>query len=285
MLTPNENADLERYSNMNLEHKKRWLTAIFGLLLNAIVYFYLRQSGVVLLTFVISSVALFEYLHFSGKMLPEKWLTLGLGLALSVWLNLGLAEEGLATSLCLSVLIVDSLLRTHRMGEHELKKDFWNLEFRFFGIIYLILFPSYISRIHGAENGPSHLLLLFLIIGISDTAAYYGGKIFGRHKLSPFISPGKTREGSLTALAVCTLFVAGFAIKVYPEVAVWKFALVGLTTSMVAQLGDLVESFLKRAYAVKDSGNLLPGHGGFFDRFDSLILAAPFFYLLVRFFL
>ena len=104
----------------------------------------------------------------------------------------------------------------------------------------------------------------------------------GKRKLSPSISPGKTLEGSFTALVACALLGIAFGYFGLNHVAPWKLAVIAVLSSVVAQAGDLLESLMKRAYQVKDSGNLIPGHGGVFDRFDSLILAAPFFYLLVR---
>jgi phosphatidate cytidylyltransferase len=146
----------------------------------------------------------------------------------------------------------------------------------------MVVFPSFVTRVHALAHGPALLFLLIGVIWLGDIGAYYGGKALGRNKLSPSISPGKTREGAIAALFVCALWAYGWGSFTLAHLPAWKWILIAVLTSMVAQAGDLLESLLKRAYSVKDSGDLIPGHGGVFDRFDSLILAAPFFFLLLR---
>jgi phosphatidate cytidylyltransferase len=119
---------------------------------------------------------------------------------------------------------------------------------------------------------------IIVLIWTSDTMAYLTGKAIGKHKLFPSVSPGKTIEGSLGA-GVCSLLVGlGFAFflgESYP-----KWIILALVVWILGTLGDLVESRLKRVQNVKDSGSILPGHGGFLDRFDSLVLLIPFLLLL-----
>jgi phosphatidate cytidylyltransferase len=158
--------------------------------------------------------------------------------------------------------------------------------FTYFGIIYVGLSLSTLPLLSAQENGPSLLLFLFLAVWSGDIAALYVGKLLGRHKLAPTISPGKTWEGAIASLAASAgitfflLWVARFlsahAVDQlnYPgSVARWLFLAVLLNAA--AQVGDLVESAIKRGAGVKDSGTLLPGHGGILDRIDALLLAAP----------
>jgi phosphatidate cytidylyltransferase len=122
---------------------------------------------------------------------------------------------------------------------------------------------------------------------LADTAAYFGGKLFGKHKLAPVVSPGKTVEGGVAGLATAVLLgaVLGWLLLgIHPNtgVALLVGALMGLLMSVTVQMGDLVESLFKREAGVKDSGNLLPGHGGILDRLDALIFTIPLTYGLIR---
>ena len=131
-------------------------------------------------------------------------------------------------------------------------------------------------------SGGTTLLLLFLCLWAGDTAGYLVGRAFGRHKMAPQISPQKTWEGASANLigAVLTGFWAGPALGVGATAGL----LIGLAVGVLGQLGDLAESAWKRSHGRKDSGVLLPGHGGILDRFDSLLFAAPVVTIIVYFF-
>jgi phosphatidate cytidylyltransferase len=127
-------------------------------------------------------------------------------------------------------------------------------------------------------DGPLLTLLLLVMIWLADSGAYFAGRRFGRHKLAPLISPGKTREGVYGGLLVSLLF-AGIAGWFYSHSAAWtvSFVLAALPAMLFSVVGDLVESLMKRQSGIKDSGSIIPGHGGIFDRIDSLVAAAPVF--------
>ncbi|MCP4046677.1 MAG: phosphatidate cytidylyltransferase, partial [Gammaproteobacteria bacterium] len=129
-------------------------------------------------------------------------------------------------------------------------------------------------------DGAWLILLLLLIVWATDTGAYFTGKTFGKSKLAPQISPGKTRAGLLGGLIAAPLIalLATYLMPVANINSAWLI-LLGLSTALVSAGGDLLISLHKRTSGVKDSGNLLPGHGGILDRVDSLIAAAPFFAL------
>lgn len=145
----------------------------------------------------------------------------------------------------------------------------------------LILLPAWsaLYLLH-RDFGPGFVILLMLLIWGADTGAYFAGRAFGRHKLAPKVSPGKTWEGvlggMLLAIAVTTV-LALFWLE--PHGGLGGFVLLVVLTIAVSVLGDLVESLFKRIVDLKDSGGLLPGHGGVMDRIDSLTAAAPLFTL------
>ncbi|RLB41437.1 MAG: hypothetical protein DRH12_08135 [Deltaproteobacteria bacterium] len=149
---------------------------------------------------------------------------------------------------------------------------------------YIALPLALLAFVFRYPRGNLWVLFLFVAVFAGDTGAFYLGRLFGRHKLIPSISPGKTWEGAIGGI-VCTV-VAGL----------WFFRITGIKTlevsgvvllftiSIVAQLGDLAESLLKRTHGKKDSGSLLPGHGGILDRIDGLLFAVPvlYYYLMMN---
>jgi phosphatidate cytidylyltransferase len=125
-------------------------------------------------------------------------------------------------------------------------------------------------------------LVLFLmgLVWIADSGAFFAGRRWGRHKLAPRISPKKTREGAYGALAATLVFAAITGLLLDMDVASWAlFILISMVTVLFSIVGDLFESMVKRQHDVKDSGVLLPGHGGVLDRIDSMQAAAPIFLL------
>ncbi|MCB2198190.1 phosphatidate cytidylyltransferase [bacterium] len=135
------------------------------------------------------------------------------------------------------------------------------------------------------ESNFAGMAMIMMIIGgvwIVDTCAYFVGRSFGRHKLAPRLSPNKTIEGALGSLFGGALFAALWGLMIQHQVGIWHRIVIGLLIGSVSVLGDLVQSMLKRAAGVKDSGSMFPGHGGVYDRFDSLLFVAPtvFIYML-----
>ena len=152
-----------------------------------------------------------------------------------------------------------------------------------FGAVYLSFTMNHIYRIQ-VEKGPFFLYFFFGVIFLGDSGAYMFGKLLGRRKMTPMASPNKTWEGSLGGLLFAALGAASARMLLLPELGWGAAVLSGLFIHAIAQISDPVESLFKRAAGVKDSSNLLPGHGGFLDRVDSFLLAAPFFYYYIRFF-
>lgn len=127
--------------------------------------------------------------------------------------------------------------------------------------------------------GPSWLFIALATAFLSDTMAYFAGRAFGKHKLYPEVSPNKTKEGALGGLLGGALAMTGFgSLWLLPEIPIAHAVALGLVGSALGQIGDLVESMLKRTYGVKDSGAVIPGHGGLLDRTDALLFVAPLLY-------
>lgn len=143
-----------------------------------------------------------------------------------------------------------------------------------FAIPYFALPPVALAFLHAID--PWIILWLISIVWLGDTAAFFTGRRFGRHKLAPITSPNKSWEGACASVAIALVATAVWA-HLRLGAVLPALLLVALCTSVAAQAGDLVESMVKRGAGVKDSSNILPGHGGFFDRLDALLLAIPVF--------
>ena len=156
-----------------------------------------------------------------------------------------------------------------------------------FLVIYSVVFLIHISFIRHAENGLALVFLAFIGAFIPDTSAYFAGNLFGKHKLIEAVSPNKTVEGAVGAVVgAIVAFVIYGVILVFLQFNVHfpRFLLLSVICGVVAQLGDLSASVMKRAYKAKDFGNLIPGHGGLVDRIDSLIFVTPVVYYFITYF-
>jgi phosphatidate cytidylyltransferase len=133
-----------------------------------------------------------------------------------------------------------------------------------------------------AIAGREAVLLLIATVAVSDTAQYYAGRTFGRRPLAPARSPKKTQEGALGGLIIAPAFLVAAGAYWLPAYPWWWHASLGVFIVVAGIIGDLFESMLKRAADMKDSGTLIPGHGGVLDRIDALLFAAPVFYFFLR---
>jgi phosphatidate cytidylyltransferase len=151
-----------------------------------------------------------------------------------------------------------------------------------------VLAPVYIGVPLGclvgvhAIAGREAVILLIATVAVSDSSQYYAGRTFGRTPLAPLRSPKKTREGAVGGFVVAPIFLAVAGSYWLPAYPWWWHASVGLGIVITGIIGDLFESMLKRAANMKDSGALIPGHGGVLDRIDALLFAAPLFYFFLR---
>lgn len=160
-------------------------------------------------------------------------------------------------------------------------KAFINWGWTIAGILYTGWLLSYYIQIRQLENGMGWIFLVVSCTALCDVGAYAVGSNLGKHAMASSVSPGKTWEGSigglLTSILVAVIIAIAFKLPLY----YWQMVAAGLIIGVFAQIGDLVESLLKRNMRAKDSGSLLPGHGGMLDRIDSHLLVAPVAYYLI----
>jgi len=149
------------------------------------------------------------------------------------------------------------------------------------GIVYIPLLLSFLVSIRREPDGVTWIFLLLAVIFAGDVSAYYVGSYFGRHKLNPAISPGKTIEGAIGGLAGNLLVGSTGKFLFLPALSWGPAVLFFLAVGLAGQVGDLFESEFKRSSKIKDSGGILPGHGGFLDRIDALLFASPVAYLFI----
>lgn len=157
----------------------------------------------------------------------------------------------------------------------------WPAAVAMFAPLYLGLPLGALVAMRSTQGSEVVLLLLATVIA-SDTAQYYGGRAYGRRLLAPAISPKKTVEGAITGLAAGTLVLVVVGRWWLPTADVWLRAALGAALAAVGIVGDLFESRLKREAGMKDTSGLIPGHGGMLDRLDSLLFAAPLYYIVLQ---
>lgn len=234
----------------------------------------------------ICTFALWEFLRLGDTIFSRipPWFTLVFafacgGLVVHPWFE-GHAVLGLV----LFVLTVSTLAvaRSRAPGE-VLVRAVWPA----MGFFYLFLFFSYVIDIRFGlrpEIGAALLVFFLCFQWVGDTLAYFVGRTLGRHPLAPAISPKKTIEGTFGGLLGSALVGVALSFTLFDGRAPLAFAGFGIAMGGLGQLGDLLESQFKRTAGVKDSSNLIPGHGGVLDRIDSLILTAPVFYFCLKLF-
>jgi len=260
--------------------KQRIITALFLLPIVVGSILLLPVDFFAVIWAVIMSIAGYEWLKLSGI---KNKLVLFLGLivlnalfAASIWFNpfFGVPFEQIILIVWLLVMVSftgDPVARLQKCS---------SASYSVIGSVtgLLIIFPTWIAMVLLHEHNPWMVLHVFGIVWVADTGAYFSGKLFGKHKLAPAISPGKSWEGvwgGLAAIVVYSIIVSLWWQN--DEQQQWLFVLICVLAAIASVAGDLLESIFKRAHGVKDSGTLLPGHGGVMDRLDSIMAAAPVF--------
>ena len=245
---------------------------------------YLSQFSLFGLYFIFVLIGTWEYLSIisiHSNFQPN----VTLGLILSAFTFLALTSESILnlSSLPFIGALMFSVFATPLIELYNNKPNpFSNIAQTIFPLIYvalpfglLILSNSMFTNSSPGKFSSELILGFYFILWSNDTGAYLTGKAFGKHKLFERISPNKTWEGSIGGgvLAIGIAIVCGMF---FTDLPLWKWASIGLIISVFGSMGDLAESLFKRSMNVKDSGKIMPGHGGILDRFDGLLIASPF---------
>lgn len=268
-------------------HWKRWLTA--GIAAPFLVYIILRGGSALFLALVIiaGSISLWEYFRIVYQdhepAVPRAYEILayitGALLLIAVFKHHWHAVLGvLSLNLIVAAFFSVRRFQTAQDGPLIVAKQI-------LGILYICVMLSFAVMLHQGKDGALWTLFLIWVVAWGDTGALYTGSYLGRHKLCPAVSPKKTIEGAFGGLAANLVFGLLFKVFLMDNVSVLSCIVFSLAVGVVGQIGDLFESEFKRAVGVKDSGALLPGHGGILDRIDAILFALPVGFLLKEFLL
>ena len=235
----------------------------------------LAFSGVVVLA---GGLALFEFYRLCFGNRSHSWL-IGIGLTGFAALILGTHRPDIIVPTILATLVC--IISVPLLSRSPLEQSLRDGAMTMFGVLYLGLTLGTLSMTRLLPLGEWLIFFLLLVTWASDTGAYLVGTLYGRHRLAPTISPKKTVEGLVGGLIAA--IIAGYAARWWflPELSGLDCLILATLLTITGLWGDLTESAMKRSVGMKDSGGILPGHGGMLDRLDSLLFTAPVFYYYV----
>jgi len=287
---------------MSRNLKLRVLTALIGVPVILALLLFLGVEGVAFLAWVVSMGMLYEYCRMSFSLKDAKQKTvmaLGLntlihGINYFVPTGFSLMLLGSAPVLVFFtafLFMVPALLDyggkealNSPSGVALLRLHVQELMFLCFGLVYCVTFPLFMVAIRELPRGQHWVTVTLLIIWASDTFAYFTGLSFGKRRLFEVVSPKKSWEGAIGGAAGAVLVALLYGAFFLPRESGFFMGFVAVLLAACGVVGDLAESLLKRAFEMKDSGSILPGHGGFLDRFDGVVFALPVMYAVLRIF-
>jgi phosphatidate cytidylyltransferase len=269
---------------------KRILTAIVLIALVVALIFFGKLWMVTVFAAIVAGLAAWEFRAFAGSggsPIPLWWMISSIAL---FFLADFFRPMDTLTVLAFATLVLFAV-STFRAS---LDRVLWQTSAGLLMLVYIAYPLMLLPQIFNEENGVALLLFLFLCVWSGDIAALYIGKHFGRHKLAPRLSPNKTWEGAIASIIASCVFGMGLILlgdwftqqnsaftKLHTSEPWWVFLILAVVLNVAAQFGDLLESALKRGAGVKDSGTILPGHGGVLDRIDALLVAAPILWFII----
>jgi phosphatidate cytidylyltransferase len=258
-----------------MEQLKRITSALVVLPPLVLFLSYAPPALFLVLVLLLVSLSLREYLRLLARIqLPvcsRTSYTVAFLLVLTAYIG---GERWMPRALSLGIIaLAVAVMTTEQFGVQRFPAMLHSL----FGVLFVSWSLGYLVLLRSLDGGQWYILFLCTVIWVGDSIAMYVGKGLGRHKMAPTISPGKTWEGAAGCILGC-LLAAAFGIRfLMPQFTLWQGLALGLVISLAAQVSDLSESLIKRYAGVKDSGELIPGHGGLLDRIDSVLFAAPVF--------
>jgi phosphatidate cytidylyltransferase len=272
---------LNKYSNLT----QRVIVAIVGvgIIISAIYWQSWSYFAVFLLITLLSLREFYKLVGINGYLPLSFWGTLT---GVLIYTFTFLAQMHIVNSMVIFLLFpFATIIYFIKLYKKSDVKPFTNIAYTFLGILYVAV-PFALMHVIAFFTGTYRFEIvtgILLLTWASDTGGYFAGTLFGKRKLFERISPKKSWEG-LVGSAVLTLVIA-FVIPRFTDILpIWKWMTMGVITVIVGTYGDLVESLFKRSIKIKDSGQSIPGHGGFLDRFDAMLLSLPFIAAFLKLF-
>lgn len=276
--------------------KTRIISALIGLPLVGVVLYFNNTIILNIAVALIAALAVYEVLY-NTKYVSEPVL-IAICLIYTLTVPFSHMEVLKPYALLITMLFVAALLIVLFVKHNSL--PFTKIAVCFTGTMFVSFAMSSIVFIRDMQTddkkvglGLYLVVLVFICAWISDAGAYFMGRAFGRHKLAPTISPKKTIEGAVGGVVFCVIFTIAFTYVYFDivkaqglsaDINLLNLVIVSFVASLVGIVGDLTASIIKRQTGIKDFGNILPGHGGAMDRFDSIMMIAPFMYVLLQIF-
>lgn len=265
----------------------RVLSAIVGIPVLLYLFWY---GGIPLLVFIsiIAGLGMLEINRLWNKMNVGMWLPgaliSGILMVVSSYLGNGISVNTVQLSgefLLGAVVFFALIINIFYLVKAYPSFTFTDMAVTVFSSLYVSWLISHLLYLRQLSSGFHFVLLVLAATWSTDTFAYFVGMNFGKRKLAPVLSPNKSIEGAVGGI-FGSLFASILIGYLNPQMPISGYAVVGILIGTIGQIGDLAESALKRMAGVKDSGNIIPGHGGILDRFDSLLLTAPVAYYVIR---
>ena len=257
-------------------HLKRWLSGL--VLAPSLILFILYAPPWLFLLFILFLTLLglreFYALAIPGISQTQR----AVGILLGLLFPLSLYSRDLRCFIAALAFVILFLFIQALFRAEDFSVRVEQLSKHLLGLLYVPLFFAHFVMLRGFSGGRSWVLFVLVAVYFGDTTAFYIGRTWGRRKLAPQISPGKTWEGGFGAVAGSLAGALIFKGLFFSQIPMVHALALGAGVGLIGQLGDLFESLIKRSAKVKDSGMLIPGHGGLLDRVDSVLFAAPFVY-------
>lgn len=257
-------------------HRQRWVSGL--LIALGVILIVLFAPGWLFLLIILGLICLAQQEYFAlslpGLSAPQKILGFLLSMLMALSFYGGRRECFLGIISGLFLILIILALREKGDLAPRLEK----MHKMLLGLLYAPFFLSFFILLHKFSEGRLWILLALAAVYGGDIAAFYVGRSLGRRKLAPLISPGKTIEGGIGAVGGSVVGALLFKLLFFSQVPLGPTVFLGLGVGILGQIGDLFESLLKRVAQVKDSGALIPGHGGLLDRIDSVLLSLPWVY-------